>query len=172
MKPKPLLALNHFTVPCSLLTAYSFLSAGLRLSTTLSYLMPQVPAPQQSRGRLQSFVGKTAKRSANKKMAASVPCDALLPKGDTEQQNAKQVPRFGGRCKDFGRVVECKRGGAAGDRRKCRLNGREETESFAGASNPIRRRLENSAVEGPRRVVNGTPCLPESIDLGVSGSLP
>jgi len=67
-----LAALNHFTVPCSLLKLYSFLSAGLTLSTTLSYLMPQVPSPQQSRGRLQASFGKTASGPANKKMAASV----------------------------------------------------------------------------------------------------
>src|SRR6266436_6743739 len=90
MKPKPLLALNHFTVPCSLLTAYSFPSAGNRLSTTLSYLMPRFRAPQQSRGRLQASFEKTAKRSTEQKNGRK--CDlatALLPKGDTRATNAK-----------------------------------------------------------------------------------
>src|SRR6266853_1579914 len=90
MKPKPLLALNHFTVPCSLLTAYSFPSAGNRLSTTLSYLMPKFRAPQQSRGRLQASFWVTAKRSTEQKNGRK--CDlatALLPKGDTRATNAK-----------------------------------------------------------------------------------
>src|SRR5205807_5308356 len=50
---------------------YSFLSAGLRLSTTLSYLMPQVPRPPQSHGRLQACpVGRKAVYRTKK--AASV----------------------------------------------------------------------------------------------------
>src|SRR6202008_475013 len=69
---------------------HSFPSAGDRLSTTLSYLMPQVRAPQQSRGRLQALSGKAAKQSTEQKNGRK--CDlatALLPKGDTRATNAK-----------------------------------------------------------------------------------
>src|SRR5712692_644211 len=55
MNPKPLLALNHFTVPCSLLTALLF-SGPLRGRTTLSYLMPQVPSPSTELRPSSSFV--------------------------------------------------------------------------------------------------------------------
>src|SRR5712692_11322587 len=60
MNPKPLLALNHFTVPCSLLTCfYSFLLTALRsyfesgrVGTVLliSYLVPRLRTPQNSFG--------------------------------------------------------------------------------------------------------------------------
>lgn len=46
---------------------YSFLSAGLRLSTTVSYLMPQVPRPSQSRGRLQALSGRPQSDIPHKK---------------------------------------------------------------------------------------------------------
>src|SRR6266576_6833310 len=69
---------------------YSFLSAGLRLSTTLRYLMPQVPRPSQSHGRLQACpVGRKAVYRTKK----SRKCDlatAFLPKGDTRATNAKK----------------------------------------------------------------------------------
>ena len=46
---------------------YSFLSAGLRLSTALSYLMPQVPSPSTELRPSSSFARLTAKRSTEQK---------------------------------------------------------------------------------------------------------
>ncbi|HKD50318.1 MAG TPA: hypothetical protein VKB90_05955, partial [Candidatus Acidoferrum sp.] len=46
---------------------YSFLSAGLRLSTTLSYLMPQVPSPSIEPRPSSSFARLAAKRSTAQK---------------------------------------------------------------------------------------------------------
>src|ERR1700730_1833128 len=80
MKPKPLLALNHFTVPCALLTALLFSVSRLRLSITkLSYLVP-FRAPQQS----LAVFGRTQKK------AASVTLRPLSSrsKGDTRASNA------------------------------------------------------------------------------------
>jgi len=59
----------------------------------------------------------------------------------------------------------------AGDGRKCRINA-------ARRQKTPRARLTqsegawNSAEEGPACSENRHPCSPESIDLGVSGSLP
>src|SRR6202795_1267371 len=80
MKPKPLLALNHFTVPCSLLTALLFPVSRLRLSITkLSYLVP-FRAPQQS----LAVFGRTQKK------AASV---TLRPLSSTFQRRYKSIKR-------------------------------------------------------------------------------
>jgi hypothetical protein len=46
---------------------YSFLSAGLRLSTTLSYLMPSVPSPSTELRPSSSFARRIAKRFAEQK---------------------------------------------------------------------------------------------------------
>src|ERR1700688_3516731 len=86
MQPKPLLALNHFTVPCSLLTALLFSVSRLRLSITkLSYLVPS-RAPQQS----LAVFGRTQKK------AASV---TLRPLSSTFQRRYKHQTRQNGTTK-------------------------------------------------------------------------
>jgi hypothetical protein len=67
---------------------YSFLSAGSRLSTTISYLMPQVPSPSS-----EPAVFKLAQPAAKQPTGAKKgrKCDlatAFLPKGDTKATNA------------------------------------------------------------------------------------
>src|SRR5260370_36807519 len=100
-----------YPVPYSLL--YSFPSAGLRLSTTLSYLMPRFRAPQQSRSRLQASFEKTAKRSTEQKNGRK--CDlatALLPKGDTRATNARiEYHGWDGYARDFSRCTGLGTGG-------------------------------------------------------------
>src|SRR5437867_12261100 len=91
MNPKPLLALNHFTVPCSLLTALLF-SGPQSGRTTLSYLMPQVPSPSTELRPSSSFVLRDRKAVRRTKKIGRK-CDlatALQPKGDTRATNAKR----------------------------------------------------------------------------------
>jgi hypothetical protein len=99
-----LLALNHFTVPCSLLTALLFLSARLWLSTALSYLMPRVPSPSTEPRPSSSFTRRIAKRLTEQKKGRK--CDlatALLPKGDTNKSNKRSttLTRLAELRKDF-----------------------------------------------------------------------
>src|SRR5215472_9305037 len=69
---------------------YSFLSAGLRLSTTLSYLMPQVPRPSSEPRPSSSFVRQPQRGLPHKKKAASVTLRPLsYPKAIQEQQTQK-----------------------------------------------------------------------------------
>src|SRR6266566_3094569 len=68
---------------------YSFLSAGLRLSTTLSYLMPKSRAPHRATAVFK-LVRWAAKRSTAQKKAASVTLRPLsYPKAIQEQQTQK-----------------------------------------------------------------------------------
>src|ERR1700730_2766686 len=93
MKPKPLLALNHFTVPCSLLTALLVsVSRGAAEHYTLSYLMPQVPSPSSELRPSSSLVLRARKAGAqSKKKAASLTSRPLYnPKAIQEQQTQKQ----------------------------------------------------------------------------------
>jgi hypothetical protein len=92
MKPKPLLALNHFTVPCSLLTAvlvsvswvtaehYMFklsdASSSEPLNRASAVFKPCVTSPQ-------------SRRIAQKKGRKFDLATALQPKGDTRATNAK-----------------------------------------------------------------------------------
>jgi len=70
---------------------YSFLSAGLRLSTTLSYLMPQVPSPSTEPRPSSSFVREDRKAvRRTKKMAASV---TLRPLYYPRRYKSKQTQR-------------------------------------------------------------------------------
>src|SRR6202007_2458963 len=71
---------------------YSFPSAGDRLSTTLSYLMPQVPSPSTEPRPSSSFVRGPQSGLPNKKMAASVTLRPLYyPKAIQEQQTQRQA---------------------------------------------------------------------------------
>src|SRR5258708_19770048 len=91
MNPKPLLALNHFTVPCSLLTCfYSFLLTALRsyfesgrVGTVLliSYLVPRLRTP------LQSYGPSLGVKKGRKFELAT---DLKLPKTIQEQQTQNQ----------------------------------------------------------------------------------
>src|SRR5258707_426505 len=91
MNPKPLLALNHFTVPCSLLTCfYSFLLTALRsyfesgrVGTVLliSYLVPRLRTPQQSYG---------PSLGVKKGRKFELATDLTLPKAIQEQQTQNQ----------------------------------------------------------------------------------
>src|SRR5258706_10612622 len=113
--------------------------------------MPRFRAPQQSRGRLQASFEKTAKRSTEQKNGRK--CDlatALLPKGDTRATNAKtEYHDLGDDARGFwGGVVECKRGGVAGDGRKCRINA-ERRQKTPRARLTQSEGAWNSAEEGP-----------------------
>src|SRR5712664_2809520 len=136
--------------------------------------MPRFRAPQQSRGRLQASFEKTAKRSTEQKNGRK--CDlatALLPKGDTRATNAKAG--YHGWGEDarglWGGVLECKRGEVVRDwwentvsrpRRQKTSPGRLTLTGDA-----------RSGVEESRACSESvTPSLPESVDLGVSRSLP
>src|SRR5713226_8091494 len=90
MKPKPLLALNHFTVPCSLLTALLFSVSREPAEHNIKLSDAPVPSPSTELRPSSSFVRGTAKRSTEQKNGRK--CDlatALLPKGDTRATNAK-----------------------------------------------------------------------------------
>src|SRR5260370_2145002 len=89
MKPEPLLALNHFTVPCSLLTALLFSVSRVTAEHYIELSDAQVPSPSTEPRPSSSFVREDAKQSAEQKNGRK--CDlatALLPKGDTRATNA------------------------------------------------------------------------------------
>src|SRR5258708_20449782 len=90
MKPKPLLALNHFTVPCSLLTALLFSVSRRAAEHYIELSDAPVPSPSTEPRPSSSFVRETAKQCTEQKNGRK--CDlatALLPKGDTRATNAK-----------------------------------------------------------------------------------
>src|SRR5467141_4334695 len=91
MKPKPLLALNHFTVPCSLLTALLF--SVSRKPAKHNIKLSDAPSPEPLNRAAAVFKlrsGGLQSGPPNKKIGRK--CDlatALLPKGDTRATNAK-----------------------------------------------------------------------------------
>src|SRR3979490_2666248 len=92
MKPKPLLALNHFTVPCSLLTALLF---SVSRVTAEHYIeLSDAPSSEPLNRAAAVFKlrsGGLQSGPANKKMAASVTLRPLYyPKAIQEQQTQKQ----------------------------------------------------------------------------------
>src|SRR6184192_1667065 len=92
MKPKPLLALNHFTVPCSLLTALLF--SVSRVTTEHNIKLSDAPSPEPLNRAAAVFKlrsGRPQSGPANKKMAASVTLRPLYyPKAIQEQQTQRQ----------------------------------------------------------------------------------
>src|SRR5713101_2102723 len=91
MKPKPLLALNHFTVPCSLLTALLF---SVNRVTAEHYIELFDATSSEPLNRAAAVFklrsGGPQSGPPNKKIGRK--CDlatALLPKGDTRATNAK-----------------------------------------------------------------------------------
>src|SRR5882672_12187465 len=91
MKPKPLLALNHFTVPCSLLTALLF--SVNRKPAEHNIKLSDAPSPEPLNRAAAVFklcADGPQSGPPNKKIGRK--CDlatALLPKGDTRATNAK-----------------------------------------------------------------------------------
>src|SRR6266566_7873220 len=91
MKPKPLLALNHFTVPCSLLTALLF--SVSRGTAEHNIKLSDAPSPEPLNRAAAVFKLRSEGLQSsppNKKKGRK--CDlatALLPKGDTRATNAK-----------------------------------------------------------------------------------
>jgi hypothetical protein len=90
MKPKPLLALNHFTVPCSLLTALLF---SVSRVTTEHYIeLSDAPSPEpllRAAAVFKLYPASSQSDKPGKKIGRK--CDlatALLPKGDTRATNA------------------------------------------------------------------------------------
>src|SRR6266849_8690654 len=61
MKPKPLLALNHFTVPCSLLTALLFSVNRVTAEHNIKLSDAQVPSPSTEPRPSSSFVREDCK---------------------------------------------------------------------------------------------------------------
>src|SRR5713226_6008248 len=92
MKPKPLLALNHFTVPCSLLTALLF--SVSRGPAEHNIKLSDAPSPEPLNRAAAVFKLRSARLQsglANKKMAASVTLRPLYyPKAIQEQQTQRQ----------------------------------------------------------------------------------
>src|SRR6266851_8533731 len=92
MKPKPLLALNHFTVPCSLLTALLF--SVSRGPAEHNIKLSDAPSPEPLNRAAAVFKLRSARPQSglpNKKMAASVTLRPLYyPKAIQEQQTQRQ----------------------------------------------------------------------------------
>src|SRR5881296_2649186 len=91
MKPKPLLALNHFTVPCSLLTALLFSVSRKPAEHNIKLSDAQGPEPlNRATAVFKLCPGGLQSNPPDKKIGRK--CDlatALLPKGDTRATNAK-----------------------------------------------------------------------------------
>src|SRR4029077_6860944 len=92
MKPKPLLALNHFTVPCSLLTALLF--SVNRKPAEHNIKLSDAPSPEPLNRAAAAFKLRSAGPQSglpNKKRAASVTLRPLYyPKAIQEQQTQRQ----------------------------------------------------------------------------------
>src|SRR5712692_9356573 len=93
MKPKPLLALNHFTVPCSLLTALLF--SVSRDTADHNIKLSDAPGSEPLNRAAAVFKlrsGGLQSGLTNKKMAASVTLRPLYyPKAIQEQQTQTQL---------------------------------------------------------------------------------
>src|SRR4029077_6518524 len=108
MKPKPLLALNHFTVPCSLLTALLF--SVSRKPAEHNIKLSDAPSPEPLNRAAAVFKlrsGGLQSGPTNKKMAASVTLRPLYyPKAIQEQQTQRQsTTGFGTMQVVFGGVL-------------------------------------------------------------------
>src|SRR5216684_4127616 len=92
MKPKPLLALNHFTVPCSLLTALLFSVSRDTAEHNIKLSDAQGPEPlNRAAAVFKLRSGEPQSGEPNKKMAASVTLRPLYyPKAIQEQQTQRQ----------------------------------------------------------------------------------
>src|SRR5437879_10197637 len=92
MKPKPLLALNHFTGPCSLLTALLFSVSRVTAEHYIELSDAPVPSPSTEPRPSSSFTWKDWKAvDQAKKWAASVTLRPLYyPTAIQEQQTQKQ----------------------------------------------------------------------------------
>src|ERR1700739_3069865 len=90
MNPKPLLALNHFTVPCSLLTALLFSGPLVRPHF---FKLSDAPSPEPLNRAAAVFkLHPEDRKAVNRARKIGRKCDlatALLPKGDTRATNAK-----------------------------------------------------------------------------------
>src|SRR6266567_8461065 len=90
MNPKPLLALNHFTVPCSLFTAFTRFCQPWKAEHFYKLSDAPSPEPLNRAAAVFKLIQLTAKRSTEQKNGRK--CDlatAFLPKGDTRATNAK-----------------------------------------------------------------------------------
>jgi len=106
-----LAGMNHFTVPCSLLTALLFSVSRVTAEHYIELSDAPSSEPSTEPGRLKLRSGRPQSGPANKKMAASVTLrPLLLPKGDTRATNAKtEYHDLGDHARGFWAVVECKR---------------------------------------------------------------
>src|SRR5260370_36344940 len=103
MKPKPLLALNHFTVPCSVLTALLFSVSRVAAEHNIELSDAPSPEPLTEPRPSSSFLREdcTAVRRA-KKRPQVCPCARFTTQRRYKSNKRKdRVPRFGGRCKRF-----------------------------------------------------------------------
>src|SRR6266481_6232347 len=109
MKPKPLLALNHFTVPCSLLTALLFSVNRVTAEHNIKLSDAQGPEPlNRAAAVFKLRSGEPQSGLANKKMAASVTLRPLYyPKAIQEQQTQGQSTTGGGTAQVISFVVYC-----------------------------------------------------------------
>src|SRR6266566_5723171 len=127
MKPKPLLALNHFTVPCSLLTALLF--SVSRVTTEHNIKLSDAPSPEPLNRAAAVFKrrsGRPQSGPANKKMAASVTLRPLYyPKAIQEQQTQGQDTTVGGICQVnfLSLLAQAVRGGEARQQSNARPRG-------------------------------------------------
>src|SRR5713226_9090922 len=118
MKPKPLLALNHFTVPCSLLTALLFSVSRVRAEHNIKLSDAQVPSPSTEPRPSSSFVREDCKAVyRTKKWPQVPPCERFTTQRRYKSNKRKnRVPRYGSQCKGF--VALCC--GVQGDESDCR----------------------------------------------------
>src|SRR5438132_13112917 len=90
MKPKPLLALNHFTVPCSLLTALLF--SVSRVTAEHNIKLSDAPSPEPLNRPAAVFKlrsGGPQSGPANVKMAASVTLRRLYYRKAIQEQHTQ-----------------------------------------------------------------------------------
>src|SRR5215472_385283 len=92
MNPKPLLALNHFTVPCSLFTALLVSVSRVTAEHYSKLSDAPSPAPLIRATAVFKLCPSTATRFAAQKKAASVTLRPLsYPKAIQEQQTQKHI---------------------------------------------------------------------------------
>src|SRR5260370_15329374 len=113
MKPKPLLALNHFTVPCSLLTALLFSVSRKPAEHYIELSDAQVPSPSTEPRPSSSFVREDCKAVyRTKKWPQVCPCDRFTTQRRYKSNKRKdRVPRVGRLCKGFLTLYWTRHGG-------------------------------------------------------------
>src|SRR5215472_967989 len=90
MNPKPLLALNHFTVPCSLFTAFTRFCQPV--TAEHYFKLSDAPSPAPLVRATAVFKLCPVDRKAMCRTKKGRKCDlatAFLPKGDTRATNAE-----------------------------------------------------------------------------------